>query len=354
MRNRPPKSITTLAFVFFGCLVALSAWGQAPRSPLALKPNAPDRYVVVPGDTLWGIAERFTDSPWRWPELWNMNKDQIKNPHRIYPGDVILIDRSGGRLALVGTTKLSPRIRAESSAGEGIPTIPPQAIEPFLSRPLLIEPDGIDQAPRVVALDERRVVAGDGGKAFVSGMGASKEPSWNLYRRGNALVDPDTKTTLGYEAIYLGTAKVLQAGEPATIELASVTQEIGVGDRLVPAGRPEIVRYAPHAPAGKVQGRVISIYGGLSTVGEAGKFSIIALNRGRADGLELGHVLALYRDRGTVVDPTRPKGAPDAVVQLPEERYGLIFVFRVFDRVSYALVMNVTRPVQPRDIVRTP
>ena len=355
MRNRPPKSITTLAFVV-GCLVALSAWGQAPkpRSPLALKPNAPDRYVVVPGDTLWGIAERFTDSPWRWPELWNMNRDQIRNPHRIYPGNVILIDRSTGRLAMAGTVKLSPRVRTESMMGEAIPTIPPQAIEPFLSRPLLIEPDGIDSAPRIVALDEGRVVAGDGGKAFVSGMGGSKEASWSLYRRGNALIDPDSNTTLGYEAIYLGTAKVLQTGEPATIELASVTQEIGVGDRLVPAGRPEIVRYAPHAPAARLEGRVISIYGGLNTVGEAGQFSIIALNRGRADGLELGHVLALYRNRGTAIDPTLPKGSPDAVVQLPEERYGLTFVFRVFDRVSYALVMSASRPVIPRDFVRTP
>ena len=353
MRNRPPKSITTLAFVF-GCLVALSAWGQAPRSPLALKPNAPDRYVVVPGDTLWGIAERFTDSPWRWPELWNMNRDHIRNPHRIYPGDVILIDRSTGRLAMAGTVRLSPRVRTESMTAEAIPTIPPQAIEPFLSRPLLIEPDGIDYAPRIVALDEGRVVAGDGGKAFVSGIGGSKEPSWNLYRRGNALIDPDSNTTLGYEAIYLGTAKVVQGGEPATIELASVTQEIGVGDRLVPAGIPEIVRYAPHAPAARVEGRVMSIYGGLNTVGEAGKFSIISLNRGRADGLELGHVLALYRNRGTAIDPTLPKRSRDAVVQLPEERYGLTFVFRVFDRVSYALVMSASRPVIPRDFVRTP
>jgi len=162
-----------------------------------------------------------------------MNRDQIRNPHRIYPGNVILIDRSTGRLAMAGTVKLSPRVRTESLAGEAIPTIPPQAIEPFLSRPLLIEPDGIDYAPRIVALDEGRVVAGDGGKAFVSGMGGSKEASWSLYRRGNALIDPDSNTTLGYEAIYLGTAKVLQAGEPATIELASVTQEIGIGDRLV-------------------------------------------------------------------------------------------------------------------------
>ena len=351
MRNRPHKSITTLVFALLG-LVALGAWGQAPRSPLALKPNAPDRYVVVPGDTLWSIAERFTDSPWRWPELWNMNKDQIKNPHRIYPGDVILVDRSGGRLALAGTVKLSPRVRAEATA-DSIPTIPPNAIEPFLSRPLLIEPAGLDNAPRIVAFDGNRVVVGDGGKAFVRGMGDSKTGAWSLYRQGNPLVDPDTNTTLGYEAIYLGSAKLVQSGDPATIELASVTQEIGIGDRLIPADQPEIVRYTPHAPAGNLQGRVVSIYGGLNTVGEAGKFSIIAVNRGRADGLELGHVLALYRNRGTIVDPTMPKFSAD-VVQMPEERYGLVFVFRVFDRVSYALVMNASRPVGPRDVVRTP
>ncbi len=351
MRNRPHKSITTLVFVLLG-LVAFGAWGQAPRSPLALKPNAPDRYVVVPGDTLWGIAERFTDSPWRWPELWNMNKDQIKNPHRIYPGDVILIDRSGGRLALAGTVKLSPRVRAESTA-DSIPTIPPNAIEPFLSRPLLIEPAGLDNAPRIVAFDGNRVIVGDGGKAFVRGMGDSKTGAWSLYRQGRPLVDPDTNTTLGYEAIYLGSAKLVQSGDPATVELASVTQEIGIGDRLIPADQPEIVRYAPHAPAANLQGRVVSIYGGLNTVGEAGKFSIIAVNRGRADGLELGHVLALYRNRGTIVDPTMPKFSAE-VVQMPEERYGLVFVFRVFDRVSYALVMNASRPVGPQDFVRTP
>ncbi|HEX5612954.1 MAG TPA: LysM peptidoglycan-binding domain-containing protein [Burkholderiales bacterium] len=360
MRNRQRKSITTLVFVLCG-LLAPGAFAQAPRAPtpakpttaLALKPAAPDRYVVVPGDTLWGIAERFTDSPWRWPELWNMNREQIRNPHRIYPGDVIVIDRSRGRLALAGTTKLAPKVREESLGTEAIPSIAPNIIEPFLTRPLVVEPDGIDEAPRIVALDEGRVVVGDGGKAFVSGMGDSKEVSWNLYRRGSALIDPDTNTTLGYEAIYLGIARLVKSGEPATIELASVTQEIGIGDRLVPAGRPEIVRYAPRAPAGEVQGRVMSIYGGLGTVGEAGRHSIITLNRGRADGLELGHVLALHRHRGVVIDRTGPKGTRETV-QLPDERYGLAFVFRVFDRVSYALVMNVSRPVTARDLVRTP
>ncbi len=352
MPDRQRKSITALVFVLCGLLVP-GAFAQAPKTPIALKPTAPDRYVVVPGDTLWGIAERFTDSPWRWPELWNINRDHIKNPHWIYPGDVIVIDRLRGQLALDGTTKLVPRIRAESMAAEAIPTIAPNIIEPFLSRPLLVEADGMDRAPRIVALDDHRVVVGDGGKAFVSGMGESKEVAWNLYRRGGALVDPDSNTTLGYEAIYLGAARVLQAGEPATIELASVTQEIGIGDRLVPAGRPEIVRYAPHAPASNVQGKIMTIYGGLQRVGEAGRNSIVTLNRGKADGLELGHVLALYRNRGTVIDRTRPEGAPE-LVQLPEERYGLAFVFRVFDRVSYALVMNASRPVQPRDVVRTP
>ena len=352
MSNRPYKSITTLVFAILG-LLALDAWAQAPKSPLALKPDVPDRYVVVPGDTLWGIAERFTDSPWRWPELWNMNKDQIKNPHRIYPGDVILIDRSGGRLALAGTVKLSPTVRAEPLTGEAIPTIPPNMIEPFLSQPLLIEPGGLDLAPRIVAFDGRVVIVGDGHKAFVRGMGDSKEGSWNLYRPGKALIDPDTNTTLGYEATYLGTAKLVQPGEPATIEVATTGQEIGIGDRLVPAGRPEIVRYVPHAPAGNVQGRVMSIYGGLDQVGEAGKYAIVALNRGRGDGLELGHVFALFRDRGTIVDPTMPKFRAD-LVQLPEERYGLVFVFRVFDRVSYAIVMIANRPVQARDVFRAP
>jgi hypothetical protein len=351
MRNPKRKSITTLVFVLCG-LLATGVFAQAPKTPLALKPTAPERYIVVPGDTLWGIAERFTDSPWRWPELWNMNRDQIKNPHRIYPGDVIVIDRSRGRLALAGSVKLAPKIRAESLAREAIPSIAPNIIEPFLSRPLLVEPDGMDLAPRIVALDEGRVVAGDGGKAFVSGIGESKEVSWNLYRRGGALVDPDTNTTLGYEAIYLGNARLLQGGEPATIELAAVTQEIGIGDRLVPAGRPQIVSYAPHAPAAGVQGRVMSIYGGLGSVGEAGPNSIITLNRGSADGLEVGNVLALHRHRGTVID--RTQGTPGVPVQLPDERYGLAFVFRVFDRVSYALVMNMSRPVSPRDIVRNP
>ena len=357
------KSITALAlFVLAGV-----AGGQAPTAPLTLKPDAPDRYIVVPGDTLWGISERYTDSPWRWPELWGLNKDQIRNPHLIYPGYVIVLDRARGTLSIggadgvapgvttpPGAVKLGPRIRAESLAKQEIPSIASALIEPFLSRPLVIEPDGLEKAPTIVATQADRVILATGNSAYVRGMGASKEESWYVYRPGGALVDPDTNQTLAYEAIYLGTAQLTRPGNPATVVLTSTVQEVEAGDKLVAAGRPQPVTYAPHAPDSQIHGRVISIYGGLGKVGEAGPQSIIAINRGRADNLEVGHVLALYNLGGTVRDTTKPRNAPDALIRLPDERAGLAFVFRVFDRVSYALVMQISRPVSPLDVVQTP
>lgn len=346
------KYITTLVFV-----LSLGGWqgvfAQAPKSPLALKPDAPDRYVVVPGDTLWSIAGRYTDSPWRWNELWNLNKDDIKNPHRIYPGNVIVLDRARSQVAVSNTVQLNPRVRAESTAKAAIPSIPPAAIEPFLTRPLVIEADGLDKAPTIVATEGGRVVIGAGNRAFVKGTGGGKDGDWFVYRRGKALVDPDSKSTLGYEAIYLGTAKTVVAGEPATIALTSSTQEVSAGDKLVAAGKPVPVTYAPSAPTAQVRGRVIGIYGGVGQVGEAGRHSIITLNVGRSQGVEPGHVLALHRLGATVPDAsTKERGAPP--VKLPDERYGLVFVFRSFERVSYALVMDVSRPVNPLDVVQNP
>jgi hypothetical protein len=352
MHQQWRKSITTLAFVL-ASMVAAGALAQAPKSPLALKPDAPDRYTVVRGDTLWSIAQRFTDSPWRWSELWNLNKDEIKNPHRIYPGNIIVLDRARGQLAMdSGTVKLSPRVRAESTARTAIPSIPPSAIEPFLVRPLVIEPDGLDNAPTIVAAEESRVIMEAGNRAFVRGIGDSKETNWFVYRRGVALVDPETKTTLGYEAVYLGTAQVTRAGEPAVVVLSSVTQEVGVGDKLVPAGKPEVPSYAPHAPNSPIQGRIISLYGGGTKLGEAGGNTVISINRGKTQGLEPGHVVALYRPGALVAEGPGSRNA--TALTLPNDRYGLAFVFRVFDRVSYALVMNVTKPVNTQDLVQNP
>jgi hypothetical protein len=335
---------------------------------------------VVPGDTLWGISQRYTDSPWRWPELWNMNKEQIRNPHLIYPGYVIVLDRERAQLTIAplgtekptavpvapgvpptaapptapGTVKLSPRVRAESLAKQEIPSIPPSAIEPFLSRPLVVEPDGLEKAPTIIATQADRVVLATGNLAYVRGIGASKDDTWYVYRRGVPLVDPDTNTTLGYEAIYLGTAQLTRPGEPATVVLTSAVQEVEAGDKLVAAGRVQAVNYAPRAPNAQIKGRVIAIYGGVAKVGEAGPQQIISINRGRSDGLEVGHVLALYSLGGTVRDASKPRNAPDARIQLPDERAGLAFVFRVFDRISYALIMQITRPVSPLDVVQTP
>ncbi len=375
------KSITALAFF----VISGTALGQAPSAPLTIKPDAPDRYVVVPGDTLWGISGRYTDSPWRWPELWGMNKEQIRNPHLIYPGYVIILDRDraqlsigapgsglglgGGPAATPGTgtagsrdqgaissgpTKLGPRLRAESLARQEIPSIPASAIEPFLSRPLVVEPDGLDKAPTIVATEADRVILATGNTAYVRGISDPKEEIWYVYRRGGPLVDPDTNRTLAYEAIYLGTAQLTRPGDPATVVLTYAAREVGAGDKLVAAGRPQVINYAPRAPAFKVAGSIIDIYGGVAHVGEAGPQSIVSINRGRNDGIEVGHVLALYARGGTVRDASKARNATDATIVLPNERSGLVFIFRVFERVSYALVMNITKPVRPLDVVQTP
>src|SRR5882672_2898042 len=364
------KSITTL--VFFA--ISAAAVAQAPSAPLTLRPDAPERYVVVPGDTLWSISQRYTDSPWRWPELWGLNKEQIRNPHLIYPGYVIVLDRARGQLTIggapapapepgpaagrpaeqPGSVKLGPRIRADSLAKEQIPSIPAAAIEPFLTRPLIVEPDGLDKAPTIVGTQADRVILATGNAAYVRGMGASKEESWYVYRRGGPLVDPDSNQTLAYEAIYLGTAQLQRGGEPATVVLTSAVQEVGAGDKLVAAGRPQPISYAPHAPSKPIRGRVISIYGGLGGVGEAGPQSIISINRGARDGIEVGHVVAIYSLGGSVRDVSKTSGSSDASIKLPDERAGLAFVFRVFNRVSYALVMKVSRPVSPLDVVQNP
>lgn len=346
MLNRLKKFNTGL---FLGLsILAAGAWAQAPKSPVTFKPDAPERYVVVPGDTLWSIAERFTDAPWRWTELWSQNKEQIRDPHRIFPGDVLVIDRARGQLALADTVKLSPRVRSESTGRTAVPSIPPGVIEPFLSRPLVIEPGGLEKAPTIVATEGDRVIISTGHSAYVRGLGGTNEETWHVYRQGGPLVDPESRQTLGYEAIYLGTAELVRAGDPATVRLTRSVQEILKGDRLIPVGKPVPAEYAPRSPTGFSGGRVIAIYGSIGQVGESARHAIISVNRGASNGLEPGHVLALLRPVETQGESRSQK------VEVGQERFGLAFVFRVFDRVSYALVMNVTQPVKPNDVVRAP
>ncbi len=319
-------------------------------APLEIAADAPERHIVVPGDTLWGIAAKFLKDPFRWPELWKMNAEQVKNPHRIFPGQVVILDLSGDQPQLkLGIVKLQPQVRVEQISKE-IPAISPQVIEPFLAQPLVIDAAGFDQAPRIVATQENRVHAGNGDQIYVSGADP-KVKSWQIFRPGKPFVDPDSNEVLGLEAIFLGNARALggSAEDVTIMEITSVKQEIGRGDRLVPAGRPEIASYMPHLPTQDIQGRILALYGG---VGEGGRHSIVSLSRGQRDGLEMGHVLAIYRAGAEVTN--RFEDDKPQTHQLPDERYGLIFIFRVFDRVSYALVMDAARPVVPGDKVRKP
>ncbi|MGB7541445.1 MAG: LysM peptidoglycan-binding domain-containing protein [Burkholderiales bacterium] len=353
---------------FITALLAAALWLGGPlalaQSDIKLQDDAPDRYVVEKGDTLWGIAGKFLKDTWRWPGVWRMNQDQIKNPHWIYPGNVIILDRSvtppqlrlsGSDSSRSDTVKLVPQVRGESLTAEAIPPIPLKAIEPFLSQPLLIEEGGLDKAPRIIAIEENHVNLGPGGIAYVSGMSNAADSSlWQVYRPGRPLVDPDSNRTLGIEAVFLGTARMTRGGEPATVQIVSSKQEIAAGDRLISALTPEISPYMPHAPRTSFRGRIIGLYNNFAT-SVGGRDSIISINRGARDGLEVGHVLAVYRNV-VVVDQQNPLMSRDSAptIKLPDERYGLIFIFRTFNAVSYALVMESSRPIQPGDIVQTP
>jgi hypothetical protein len=321
---------------------------NAAEPPLQLADNAPGRHIVVPGDTLWGIAGKFLKEPWRWPEVWRMNREQIKNPHRIFPGDVIVLDRDadGNPRLSVQNAKLQPQVYSEQIS-TAIPSIPPNAINPFLSAPLIVEANALDDAARIVATQQDRVFLGNGDTAYVANADPSKE-EWQVYRKGRVLPDPETKEPLGYEAFYLGTARQIEPGDPAIFEIITSKEEIGRGDRLLPATPPPLLSYMPHKPEQPVDGRIISVYGGVN---EAGQYSIVSLNLGSQNGLEIGHVLALQRNRVVV---QRDENGNKENVRVPNERYGLVFVFRTFERISYALVMQSDGSVKINDFIRKP
>lgn len=343
-----------------------------------LQPDHPDRYTVVNGDTLWDISARFLKDPWRWPQVWNKN-EQIKNPHLIYPGDVIVLNYVGGQPELTvvrqeklspatetipvetaqdatpsetapervsSGTRLEPKIREEALT-QAIPTLKPDVIAPFLTQPLVVGRNELERAGYVtVGLDDR-VALGTFSQFYARGLASTPKELYQVFRQGKALKHPDTGELLAYEAIYLGDAHLLEPGDPAKLEVVTVKQEIIPTDRLLAAPeKAPLPYYYPRAPEKKVHGRILSA---LNSVAEFGPGTVVSLSLGRREGMEEGHVLRILRHAGTHRDPVSGHR-----YKLPDEESGLLMIFRTFDKVSYALIVNANRPIHIYDAVRTP
>lgn len=362
-------------------VAAQVAQAGVPLSELAA--NAPDSYTVKSGDTLWAISGMFLKSAWRWPELWGMNLNEIRNPHRIYPGQQLVLERLNGRarLRMAGaagqgppteTIRVSPRIRYESLDDGTLPTLKANLIEPFLAEPIIVDENSLLAAPRIVAAQEGRVLLTRGDRAYARGNidmplldAPGKQQAFRVFRNATPLKDPTSGEVLGYEAQYVGRALLVRSEStqtvtdkngkesrevtPATIDIVAAKEEMRIGDRLVPEPERELVNYTPRAPSGKVDGYIVSVYG--SAVVNAAQNQVVVINRGTRDGMERGLVLAILKEGERIVDKT---DARNTVLKLPEERNGLLMVFSTFDRLSYALVLDIRDGVKVGDRLANP
>lgn len=349
-----------------------------PLSELA--PNAPDRYTVKRGDTLWGISGMYLLRPYRWPELWGMNLKAIPNPHLIFPGQTLYLDKEGGYARLrtsppgaSETVRVSPRTRSDSLLGTALPTLKPHLIEPFLVEPVVVDASVLERAPRIVATVEERVLMAHGDRAYARGMdsaplrvAAGEQRYYRVYRNAVPLKDPVSGDILGYEAQYLGKAELIR-GEttedvpdgkggftkdkvPATVDISATKEEIRAGDRLLAEPARGFVSYTPRAPERTVDARVVSIYG-ESAVAYAAQNQVVSINMGARDGMEPGHVLSILTKGERIKDATSDS---KEMIKLPSETNGMAMVFRTFDRVSYVLILDVRNGVRVGDRLVNP
>ena len=361
-------STAALLLAFSSVVLPASTYAQTPTKTVAGKtscaflPNAPDQHVVVRGDTLWDISGKFLQKPWCWPQVWDLNREQIRNPHWIYPGQVIYFDRAAGKLRLgrgagsgsgdTSTVRLSPQVRSTEAASDAISTVNLAAIQAFLTKPLIVEENELNNAPRIVAVQEGHVYLGNGDKAYVRGE-LNGRTEFEGFRPGKPLIDPATKKIIGYESVYLGTLKLQRLSNvdnvPHTFTVTNVKEEMGVHDRLIAVEPKPFMNQVPHAPEQQVDAQIVAVYGGVS---QAGQNQIVSINRGSKDGLDIGTVLELQRLGILTADRTAGNGR--GVIKLPDETYGTLLIFRVFNNISYGLVMQVTDTVQIADVARSP
>jgi len=346
--------------VFLG-LVALSSFA----ADVALRDGHPNEYVVKKGDTLWDISSTFLQEPWYWPEIWQMNP-QVENPHLIFPGDVLhLVYDANGKQHItarrgdasrtvvmspgdgIDGNKMKPRVRT-SPIDNAIPAIPLDKINAFLSRSRILEEDTLQTAPYVIAGNTKRILSGAGDRLYARGKFDENEKIYGVFRPGQVFQDPQTQEALGLEALDIGSGKAVAFnGDVATIQINGSRQEIRIKDRLLPYNERKITAtFMPSAPSGTVDGLIIGVEGGVTQVG---KMDIVMLNKGEREGIEVGNVLAIFKAGEVVRDQVT-----NELVQLPDNRAGLLMVFRTFHKMSYGIVLNASQPLAVKDKIRNP
>ena len=340
-------------------ILVLFSW-NALAEPIALNPDHPEHYVVVKGDTLWDISAKFLRDPWLWPEVWHANP-QISNPHLIYPGDVISLVYVNGKLQLrlhrgglppddgLPVVKLSPKVHVETLE-RAITTIPLDAVQQFLNQSGVVGPDELSKLPYIVSSAGEHLITGAGDRVYVRAITDPQYSRYQVLRTGQAYIDPITRENLGHESLYIGDGSVQRHGDPATVLLTRTTREAGIGDRLKPvADEPQAVHFLPRGPDGPVDARIIAVMDGVTQIGQ---YQVVVINRGQREGMMPGHVLGIYKWGEAVRDLVTPD--PKDTVKLPDERAGVLMVFRTFEKVSYALVMKAVLPIHLLDAVRNP
>jgi LysM repeat protein len=334
---------------------------EAPAKEIRVKAEHPLQYTVKKGDTLWGISSLFLQDPWYWPEIWSKNQ-QVKNPHLIYPGDVLTLIYVNGQPQIqlnkpapqksdggLPVRKLSPDIR-RSSLDASIPSIPSDAIRQFLTKPRVVTKEQLEKAPRIIGSEEDHLVMGNGNRVYIRGELDKERVRFSVFNPGKALRDPDTDEILGYEAKYAGDVRITDYGDPSSGDLTFTEREVLIGDRLLVEDKSKLDnQFFPRVPDKPVDAQIISLYEALSGVAQ---FQIVVINKGERDGMEVGHLLATYTNGDTVRDRFNKNSSKP--VKLPDERSGLVMVFKTFDRVSYAITLESRRVIHNHDMLHTP
>jgi hypothetical protein len=364
------KKHLSLVILLFSAIIFMLGATAAMADTVKLRKDHPDKYTVVKGDTLWDISAKFLESPWRWPEVWSYNP-QIKNPHLIYPGDVVYLeyDAAGKPVLRVsrgqpqikmtpqaqaqGVNKLSPQVRT-LRIDAPIATIPLNAIQQFLGQPRVLSKSEVENAAYIISSKDSRLISGAGDRIYARGIRPGQDPNsrYAVLRIGKAYRNPGATggDILGYEAIHVADARAIDFGDPTTLNIIESSRETLVGDKLVPKKASGLDQtFIPHPPSTPTNGQIIAVIDGLSRIGQ---YQTIVINKGDKDGLETGHVLAVFQSGKKVRDVYGSNRGEE--VTLPDLRAGVALVYRTFGHVSYALVMEAYMDMQVHDMVRNP